>query len=155
MIHDRIVWNFSYYKDIKVKFEDEGKVHRKHNKHSFNQPQVNRVMFTDIATSLIWTNLFFLGAESRSRSYHVTSFVRSKCFFDFAFTSLLGQDLWHWWSLKWPRTTVKVSYVLLKKMCWSLKLKYEILIEPLHLKFDIECFAFYFWCLKLAFKSEG
>ena len=44
-------WNFIkflYYKDIKVKFEDGGKVHRKHNKHSFNQPRVNRDMFTNI-----------------------------------------------------------------------------------------------------------
>ena len=44
-------WNFIkflYYKDIKVKFEDGGKVHRKHNKHSFNQLRVNRDMFTNI-----------------------------------------------------------------------------------------------------------
>ena len=133
-----------------MKFEDGGKVHRKHNKHSFNQPQVNRVMFTDIATSLIWTNLFFLAAMSSSRSDHVTSFVRSKCFFDFAFTSLLGQDLWHSWSLKWPRTTVKVSHALPKQMCWSLKLKYEIWIRPLQLKFNIECCAIDFWRLNLA-----
>ena len=72
----------------------------------------------------------------------VRPFVRPKCFFDFEFTSLLGQDLWHLWSLKWPRTTVKVSHAMPKQMCWSLKLKYEIWIRPLQLKFDIECFAF-------------
>ena len=100
----------------------------------------------------------FLAVISSSRSDHVTPFVRPfvlpsvrNVFFYFAFTSLLGQDLWHWWSLKWPRTTVKVSQVLPKQMCGSLQLKYEIWIRPLQLKFDIECFAFDFWRLKLAF----
>ena len=40
-------------------------------------------------------------------------------------------------------------------MCWGLKLKYEIWIKPLQLKFNIECFAFDFWRLNLAFKSKG
>ena len=93
---------------------------------------------------------------SSSSSDHVIPsvrpFVRPIWFFYFAFNSSLGQDLWHLWSIKWPRTIVKVSHALLKQFCWSLKLKYEIWIRPLQLKFDIECFAFDFWRLRLAFK---
>ena len=106
-----------------------------------------------------WTTYqTFLAAMSSSSSDHVTPFVRSSVrndFFDFAFNSLLGQDIWHLWSLKWPRTTVKVSHAMPKQMFWSLKLKYEIWIRLLQLKFDIECFAFDFWRLRLAFKSES
>ena len=107
----------------------------------------------------IQTTATFLAAMSSSSSDHVTPsvcpFVRLKCFFDFAFTRLLGQALWHLWSLKWPRTTLKVSHALPKQMCWSLKVKYEIWIRPLQLKYEIECFAFDFRRIKLAFKSES
>ena len=66
------------------------------NKHNFQQPQVNKGMFTDVATLLLRTNIF-LTAMSSSSSDNVTPFVRPfirpRPFFDFAFNSLLGQDL--------------------------------------------------------------
>ena len=66
------------------------------NKHNFQQPQVNKGMFTDVATLLLRTNIF-LAAMSSSSSENVTqsvrSFVRpSVCpwpFFESKFTSLL------------------------------------------------------------------
>ena len=47
-----------------------------HNKHNFQQPQVNRGIFTDVATSLVRTNTF-LGAMSSSSSDNVTQSVRA------------------------------------------------------------------------------
>ena len=46
------------------------------NKHNFQQPQVNKGMFTDVATLLLRTNIF-LAAMSSSSSDNVTQSVRS------------------------------------------------------------------------------
>ena len=45
------------------------------NKHNFQQPQVNKSMFTDVATLLLRTNIF-LAAMSSSSSDNVTQSVR-------------------------------------------------------------------------------
>ena len=45
------------------------------NKHNFQQPQVNKGMFTDVATLLLRTNIF-LAAMSSSSSDNVTQSVR-------------------------------------------------------------------------------
>ena len=48
------------------------------NKHNFQQPQVNKGMFTDVATLLLRTNIFFfLAAMSSSSSDNVTQSVRA------------------------------------------------------------------------------
>ena len=47
------------YEGKQVKFEDGGKVCSMLNKHNFQQPQVNRGIFTDVATSLVRTNTIF------------------------------------------------------------------------------------------------
>ena len=45
------------------------------NKHNFQQPQVNKGMFTDVATLLLRTHIF-LAAISSSSSDNVTQYVR-------------------------------------------------------------------------------
>ena len=95
--------------------------------HCLNNPHQSRSIWkayfwTAIAYAII-SRYLSLAAMSSSSSDHVTlfvrpsvrSFVRSKCFFDFAFISLLGQDLWHWWSLKWPIRALKAQ----NKLGWT------------------------------------
>ena len=64
------------YEGKQVKSEDGGKVCSMLNKHNFQQPQVNKDMFTDVATLLVRTNIF-LAAMSSSSSDNVTQSVRS------------------------------------------------------------------------------
>ena len=64
------------YEGKQVKSEDGGKVCSMLNKHNFQQPQVNKDMFTDDATLLVRTNIF-LAAMSSSSSDNVTPSVRS------------------------------------------------------------------------------
>ena len=60
------------------------------NKHNFQQPQVNKGMFTDVATLLLRTNIF-LAAMSSSSSDNVTQSVRPCPFFGMCLTSLVDQ----------------------------------------------------------------
>ena len=64
------------YEGKQVKSEDGGKVCSMLNKHNFQQPQVIKDMFTDVATLLVRTNIF-LAAMSSSSSDDVTQCVRS------------------------------------------------------------------------------
>ena len=64
------------YEGKQVKSEDGGKVCSMLNKHNFQQPQVNKDMFTDVATLLVRTNIS-LAAMSSSSSDDVTQSVRS------------------------------------------------------------------------------
>ena len=63
------------YEGIQVKYEDGGKVCSMLNKHNFQQPQVNKNMFTDVATLLVSTNIILV-AMSSSSSDNVTQSVR-------------------------------------------------------------------------------
>ena len=63
------------YEGKQVKSEDGGKFCSMLNKHNFQQPQVNKGMFTDVATLLLRTNIF-LAAMSSSSSDNVTQSVR-------------------------------------------------------------------------------
>ena len=58
-----------------VKSDDGGKGCSMLNKHSFQQPQVNKGMFTDVASLLVRTNMF-LAVMSSSSSDNVTQSVR-------------------------------------------------------------------------------
>ena len=84
------------YEGKQVKSEDGGKACSMLNKHNFQQPQVNKGMFTDVATLLLRTNIF-LAAMSSSSSDNVTQSVRPCVrpgpFFDSQFTSLFDLAL--------------------------------------------------------------